>query len=156
MQALEELRELARGIHPAVLTERGLDYALRTLAERAPVEVTLDVDLDRRPPPAIEAAAYYVAAEALANVAKYAQATTASVSVKVDDDQLRLEVADDGVGGADPSAGSGLRGLDDRVQAFGGSLRVLSRPGQGTRILAELPLRPLTRVRERDKRLRRS
>jgi signal transduction histidine kinase len=142
MQALEELRELARGIHPAVLTERGLGYALMTLAERAPVEVELDVDLDRRPPPAVEAAAYYVVAEALANVAKYAQATRASVRVTMDDEQLRAEVADDGVGGADPSAGSGLRGLDDRVQAFGGSLRVLSRPGQGTRIQAELPLRP--------------
>jgi signal transduction histidine kinase len=141
-QALEELRELARGIHPAVLTERGLYYALTTLAERAPVQVALDADLDRRPPPAIEAAAYYVVAEALANVAKYAQATTASVSVKMDDERLRVAVADDGVGGADSAAGSGLRGLDDRVQAFGGSLRVLSRPGEGTQILAELPLRP--------------
>jgi len=140
-QALSELRELARGIHPAVLTERGLTYALTTLAERAPVEVVLDVQLDRRPPPAIEAAAYYVVAEALANVAKYAQATTATVSVTIDRERLHVEVADDGVGGADASAGSGLRGLDDRVQAFGGSLRVISPPGQGTQILAELPLR---------------
>jgi signal transduction histidine kinase len=141
-EALAELRELARGIHPAVLTERGLDYALTALAERAPVEATLDVKLNRRPPPPIEAAAYYVVAEALANVAKYAQATSATVSVRMDDERLRVEVADDGVGGADPSAGSGLRGLEDRVQAFGGSLRVLSRPGEGTRVLAELPLRP--------------
>jgi signal transduction histidine kinase len=140
-QALSELRELARGIHPAVLTERGLTYALTTLAERAPVEVVLDLQLDRRPPPAIEAAAYYVVAEALANVAKYAQATTATVSVTTDGERLRVEVRDDGLGGADASAGSGLRGLDDRVQAFGGSLRVISPPGQGTRILAELPLR---------------
>jgi signal transduction histidine kinase len=139
MLALSELRELARGIHPAVLTERGLHYALTTLAERASVEVVLEVYLDRRPPPAIEAAAYYVVAEALANVAKYAQATTATVSAKMSDERLRVEVADDGVGGADPSAGSGLRGLGDRVQAFGGSLRVVSRPGEGTRILAELP-----------------
>ena len=140
-QALSELRELARGIHPAVLTERGLAYALTTLAERAPLEVVLDVRLDRRPPPAIEAAAYYVVAEALANVAKYAQATTATVSIDSDGERLHVEVGDDGVGGADASAGSGLRGLDDRVQAFGGWLRVNSPPGQGTRILAELPLR---------------
>jgi signal transduction histidine kinase len=140
-QALSELRELARGIHPAVLTERGLTYALTTLAERAPVEVVLDVRLDERPPPPIEAAAYYVVAEALANVAKYAHATTATVSVSTNGERLRVDVADDGVGGADVSAGSGLRGLDDRVQAFGGSLRVISRPGEGTRILAELPVR---------------
>src|SRR5262249_18419775 len=120
----------------------GLAYALTALAERAPVGVALDLNLDRRPPPAIEAAAYYVVAEALANVAKYAHATRAVVSVTMDDEQLRVEVADDGAGGPDPSAGSGLRGLDDRVQAFGGSLRVFSRPGEGTRILAELPLRP--------------
>jgi signal transduction histidine kinase len=140
--ALSELRELARGIHPAVLTERGLSYALTALAERAPVEVTVDVELDRRPPPAIEAAAYYVVAEALANVAKYAHATTAAVSVDVDNERLRVEVVDDGVGGADPLAGSGLQGLDDRVQAFGGSLRLISPAGQGTRIVAELPVRP--------------
>lgn len=139
--ALSELRELARGIHPAVLTERGLTYALTGLAERAPVEVALDVNLDRRPPPAIEAAAYYVVAEALANVAKYAQATTATVSITMEHERLRVEVGDDGIGGADASAGSGLRGLDDRVQAVGGSLRVISRPGEGTQILAELPLR---------------
>ena len=140
-QALSELRELARGIHPAVLTERGLTYALTTLVERAPVEVVLDVRLDRRPPVAIEAATYYVVAEALANVAKYAQAMTATISIETDGERLHVEVADDGVGGADASAGSGLRGLDDRVQAFGGMLRVISLPGEGTRILAELPLR---------------
>jgi signal transduction histidine kinase len=141
-EALGELRELARGIHPAVLTERGLPYALQALAERAPVEVELDLQLDRRPPAALEAAAYYVVAEALANVAKYAKATTARVRVKMDDQRLVVEVADDGVGGADPSGGSELRGLDDRVQAFGGSLRVRSRPGEGTRVLAELPVQP--------------
>ena len=141
-EALAELRELARGIHPAVLTERGLPYALQTLAERAPVEVRLDLRLDRRPPSAIEAAAYYVVAEGLANVAKYAKATRASVEVKMDDRRLAIEVADDGVGGADPSRGSGLRGLEDRVQAFGGSLRVVSRAGEGTKLLAELPVEP--------------
>jgi signal transduction histidine kinase len=125
-----------------VLTERGLPYALTTLAERAPVDVELDLQLDRRPPPAIEAAAYYVAAEALANIAKYAKATTANVRVAMDDRRLTVEVADDGVGGADPTKGSGLRGLDDRVQAFGGALRVISSPGRGTRVLAELPVGP--------------
>jgi signal transduction histidine kinase len=140
--ALAELRELARGIHPAVLTERGLPYALNTLAERAPVEVTLDLQVDRRPPPAIEAAAYYVVAEGLANVAKYAKATSASVEVKMDHRRLSVVVTDDGVGGADPSTGSGLRGLEDRVQAFGGSLRVISRAGEGTKLLAELPVEP--------------
>jgi signal transduction histidine kinase len=141
--ALGELRELARGIHPAVLTERGLSYALTGLAERAGFEVALDVELDGRPPPPVEAAAYYVVAESLANIGKYAQATRAQVRVGLrDGDRLVVEIADDGVGGADPSAGSGLRGLDDRVQAFGGSLRVISPPGEGTRIVAELPLRP--------------
>ena len=141
-EALGELRELARGIHPAVLTERGLPYALQALAERAPIEVELDLRVDRRPPAALEAAAYYVVAEALANIAKYAKATTARVRVTMDDQRLLVEVADDGVGGADPSGGSGLRGLDDRVQAFGGSLRVTSRPGEGTQVLAELPVQP--------------
>jgi signal transduction histidine kinase len=139
-EALAELRELARGIHPAVLTERGLAYALGALAERAPVEVELDVRLASRPPPAIEAAAYYVVAEALANVGKYAQATKVTVSAVMDQHRLRVEVADNGVGGADPLRGSGLRGLEDRVQAFGGSLHVVSRPGEGTRVLAELPV----------------
>jgi signal transduction histidine kinase len=140
-QALAELRELARGIHPGVLTDRGLPYALTALAERAPVDVALEVDLDRRPPAPIEAAAYYVVSEALANVAKYAQATAARVNVSIDSAVLRVEVADDGVGGADPAAGSGLRGLDDRVQAFGGSLQVISRAGEGTRLVAQLPVR---------------
>jgi signal transduction histidine kinase len=139
-EALAELRELARGIHPAVLTERGLPYALRALADRAPHEVVLDLQLDRRPPPPIEAAAYYVVAEALANVAKYAGATTVTVMVAMDRERLRVQVSDNGVGGADPAAGSGLRGLDDRVQAFGGSLFVTSPAGQGTQVVAELPL----------------
>jgi signal transduction histidine kinase len=141
-EALAELRELARGIHPAVLTERGLEYALRTLVERAPVEVALDLQLEERPPPAVEAAAYYVVAEALANIGKYAQARSALVSVVSDGERLQVTVRDDGVGGADPSQGSGLRGLDDRVQAFGGWLRVTSRRGEGTEVHAELPLQP--------------
>jgi signal transduction histidine kinase len=138
-QALSELRDLAEGIHPAILTDRGLAHALERLAERAPVPVDLDVRLADRLPEPIEAAAYYVVAEALTNVAKYAQAHRARVTVSDGDGALRVEIADDGVGGADPRDGSGLRGLDDRVQAFGGRLDVDSQPGAGTRIIAELP-----------------
>ncbi|MGN6167774.1 MAG: sensor histidine kinase [Solirubrobacteraceae bacterium] len=137
--ALAELRELARGIHPALLTERGLGYAVSALAQRAPFHVGLELELEQRPAPPIEAAAYYVVAEALTNVAKYAHATTATVSVNRKDGLLRVQIADDGVGGAEASAGSGLRGLDDRVQAVGGTLRVNSPAGKGTRIIAELP-----------------
>jgi signal transduction histidine kinase len=137
--ALAELRELARGIHPALLTERGLGYAVSALAERAPFHVGLELELEQRPAPPIEAAAYYVVAEALTNVAKYAHATTATVTVDRKDGLLRVQIADDGVGGAEASAGSGLRGLDDRVQAVGGTLRVNSPAGQGTLIIAELP-----------------
>ena len=138
--ALAELRELARGIHPALLTERGLGYAVLALAERAPFHVGLELEIDERPQPPIEAAAYYVVAEALTNVAKYAHATTATVSVDRKDGLLRVEIADDGVGGAEASAGSGLRGLDDRVQAVGGTLRVISPAGAGTRVIAEFAL----------------
>jgi signal transduction histidine kinase len=138
-QALSELRDLAEGIHPAILTDRGLNHALERLAERAPVPVDLDVRLADRLPEPIEAAAYYVVAEALTNVAKYAQAQRARVTVSDGHGALRVEIADDGVGGADPRGGSGLRGLDDRVQAFGGRLDVDSQPGAGTRIIAELP-----------------
>jgi signal transduction histidine kinase len=138
-QALAELRELAEGIHPAILTDRGLEHALQRLAERAPVPVDLDIRLEQRPPEQIEAAAYYVVAEALTNVAKYAQASRARVQIARAAGVLRVEVADDGVGGADRRGGSGLRGLDDRVQAFGGRLHVESPPGDGTRIRAELP-----------------
>src|SRR5439155_20305770 len=114
--ALEELRELARGLHPAVLTDRGLAPALEALAARAPLPVELTFD-DGALPSAIEAAAYYVVAEALTNVAKYASATVARVSVRRKGGQAVVEVEDDGVGGADPAAGSGLRGLADRVDA---------------------------------------
>ena len=138
--ALGELREIARGLHPAILTDHGLKAALRALADRAPLPVDLDVALETRAPAPIEAAAYYVVAEALTNVAKYAHATRAHVRVRANGARLRLEVADDGIGGADRSAGTGLRGLDDRVQAFGGRLEVDSPPGRGTRIVAELPL----------------
>jgi PAS domain S-box-containing protein len=138
--ALRELRELARGLHPAVLTDRGLAAALESLAERSPLPVELVVDLDRRLPGQVEVAVYYVVSEALANVSKYAAATGATVRVAHEADALAVEVSDDGVGGADPAGGSGLRGLADRVAALDGSLRVESPPGEGTRVLALIPL----------------
>ena len=137
-QALEELRELARGIHPAVLSERGLSAALEALAGRAPVPVGVTVPPDRLPP-AVEAAAYYVISEALANVAKYAEASAVEISVTRQNGRAVIEVADDGVGGADPTRGSGLSGLVDRVEALDGVLKVESEPGAGTRIRAEFP-----------------
>jgi PAS domain S-box-containing protein len=139
-QALEELRELARGIHPAVLTEYGLEPALRGLADRATVPVDLDVELAERLPPAVEAAAYYVVSEALTNVAKYAHASGARVHVFRDDGSALVEVRDDGVGGAQEGDGSGLRGLADRVEALGGALWLNSPAGEGTTLLAEIPL----------------
>ena len=126
--ALEELRELARGIHPAVLTDRGLTAALETLAARAPLPVELQTPTERLAPP-VEAAAYYVVAEALTNVVKYAQASAVNVTVEQHDGHVVVEVADDGVGGAEPAAGSGLSGLADRVAALDGTLRVESPAG---------------------------
>jgi signal transduction histidine kinase len=137
--ALAELRELARGIHPAVLTERGLQPALATLASRVPVPVELDADTGERLPADVEAAAYFVAAEALTNVAKYAEASHATVRVARVNGWAVVEVADDGVGGADPGDGSGLRGLRDRVAALDGTLQVESPLGGGTLIRAEIP-----------------
>jgi signal transduction histidine kinase len=137
--ALDELRELARGIHPAVLSEQGLGAALTTLAERSPVPVTIGT-LPRGPLPApVEAAAYFLVSEALANVAKHGQASAVRVNVVHRDALLRVDVEDDGVGGADPARGSGLRGLADRVHALDGELDVESTPGRGTRVRAELP-----------------
>jgi signal transduction histidine kinase len=139
-QALVEIRDLARGIHPAVLTDRGLDAALSSLAARSPVEVSLRSELgDERPPEEVESAAYFVAAEALTNVARHSEATRAAVSVERDDGVLVVEVRDDGVGGAEPSPGSGLAGLRDRVGALGGTLVVESPPGGPTAITAVLP-----------------
>jgi PAS domain S-box-containing protein len=137
--ALEELRELARGIHPAVLTDRGLGPALESLADRTPIPIEFErLPADRLPPP-VEAAAFYVVSEALANVAKYAEASSVSVSVAQEDGYAVVEVADNGVGGADPTGGSGLRGLSDRVAALEGRLAIVSPPGAGTRIRAEIP-----------------
>jgi len=137
--ALQELRELARGIHPAVLTERGLEPALRALADRAPVPVELEFAPTSRLPGPVEAAAYYVVSEALTNVAKYAGASHVRVRVDQNGTSALIEVADDGAGGADPSGGSGLRGLADRVEALGGHLTVESPLGAGTTLRAELP-----------------
>jgi signal transduction histidine kinase len=139
-QALDELRELARGIHPAVLTDRGLAAALATLAERASVlPVTLTQVPESRLPDPIEAAIYYLVAEAVTNVAKYAQATEATVAVERSNGMATVVVSDDGVGGAEPNTGSGLVGLTDRVEALGGRLRIDSPPGRGTCITAEIP-----------------
>ena len=137
--ALQELREFSQGIHPAVLTERGLGPALKELVYLAPMSIKLDVPDDERLPEPVESAAYYVVAEALANVAKYASAAAVSVTVERLNGSTIIEVADDGVGGADPAGGSGLRGLSDRVEALGGTLAVESAPGRGTRLRAEIP-----------------
>jgi signal transduction histidine kinase len=140
--SLAELRELARGIHPAVLTERGLEPALQALAARAPVPVRIDADAGERLPGAVESAAYFVVSEGLANVAKYARANEATVAVRRSNGRVTVEVADDGVGGADAARGSGLRGLADRVAALDGTLAVESAPGRGTRLRAVLPCEP--------------
>jgi signal transduction histidine kinase len=138
--AVAELQELSRGIHPAILSEGGLGPALRTLARRSPIPVELNVAADKRLPEPIEVAAYYVASEALANAAKHAQASRVEVSLAPRNGSLVLSIRDDGVGGAVPARGSGLVGLADRVEALGGSIDVQSRPGDGTQITTELPL----------------
>jgi signal transduction histidine kinase len=138
-RALEELRELARGIHPAVLTDRGLEPAVQALAARAPVPVDVEAMPTDRLPAAVEAAAYFVVAESLTNVAKYANAEHASVRVGREDGFAVVEVSDDGVGGADPAAGTGLRGLADRLAALDGRLEVHSPPGGGTVVRANIP-----------------
>jgi signal transduction histidine kinase len=138
--ALGELRELARGIHPAILSDRGLSVALEALAGRAPIPVELS-ELPGEPlPEAIEAAAYFVVAEALTNVVKYAHASQATVSISRYNGSAIVEVADDGVGGADPGRGSGLRGLTDRVTALDGKMQIDSPAGAGTRLRAEIPV----------------
>jgi signal transduction histidine kinase len=144
--ALEELRELARGIHPAILSDRGLPVALEALAARAPFPVELDAVPAERLPQQVEAAAFYVVSEALTNVAKYAQASYARVRVTCDDEQAVIEVVDDGVGGADVSLGTGLRGLVDRVEALDGKLVVESPAGEGTSVRAAIPLPAGVRV----------
>jgi signal transduction histidine kinase len=137
--AAAELQELSRGIHPAILSERGLGPALRTLARRSAVPVDLEVTTDARFPEPVEVAAYYVASEALANAMKHAQASRVEVSLTVRDGRLLLSVRDDGVGGANPACGSGLAGLADRVEALGGSIHLHSAAGAGTHITVDLP-----------------
>jgi signal transduction histidine kinase len=136
---LGELRDLARGIHPAVLTDRGLKAALDALVNLSPVPVELRITVPDRLDAAVEATVYFLVSEALTNVAKYAQADAVSVDIAPTGGALVVTIADDGVGGADPGQGSGLRGLVDRVHAIGGRLQVSSSPGQGTRLRAHLP-----------------
>jgi signal transduction histidine kinase len=137
--SLEELRDVARGIHPAVLSGHGLAVAVESLCAHAPLPVRLELRVDERLPERTEVAAYYVVSESLANIAKHAQATEARVSLERQGGRLVVEVLDDGVGGADTERGSGLRGLADRVEALGGRLRVWTPAGRGTRVQAEIP-----------------
>jgi signal transduction histidine kinase len=139
--ARADVRQFAHGIHPRALTEHGLSAALDELTAQTAVPVTLDVH-DRRVPGAQEAAAFFICSEALANVAKYAAATRVLIAVSATSERLRVRVADDGIGGADPALGSGLRGLADRVEALGGALRLQSAPGAGTQLEADLPIPP--------------
>jgi signal transduction histidine kinase len=137
--ALKEIRDLVRGIHPVILEDRGLDAALSAVVARSPVPVTLTVEVAQRPPAAVESTAYFVVTEALTNVARHAQATRASVHIVRAGDRLVVEVSDDGVGGADPAAGTGLRGLRDRVTALGGTMHLVSPPGGPTSLIVDVP-----------------
>ncbi|MFG2041768.1 histidine kinase [Dactylosporangium sp. NPDC048998] len=137
---IDDLREICRGIHPTILTDRGLAAAVKALARRSGVAVDVDVHLDRRLPESVEAAAYRVVAETLANASKHARATLVRVSVGVREARLHLSLRDDGVGGADPARGSGLIGIGDRVEALGGSMTLTSPPGAGTALDVELPI----------------
>jgi signal transduction histidine kinase len=138
--ALEELRDLSRGIHPAILSEGGLAPALKALARRSAVPVELDLAIAERLGDHVEVAAFYVVSEALTNASKHARASAVEVSARVDDGILRLTIGDDGVGGADPARGSGLTGLTDRVAALGGTIGIASPPAQGTSLRVELPI----------------
>jgi signal transduction histidine kinase len=140
VQTLKILQEISRGIHPAILSKGGLKPAIKTLARRAAVPVELDLQVEERFPPQVEVAAYYVVAEALTNVDKYARATVAHVDIHANESDLELTIRDDGVGGADPSRGSGLVGLRDRVEALGGTITVAGGPGEGTSIAARIPI----------------
>jgi signal transduction histidine kinase len=139
-QVIDELREISRGIHPAILSEGGLGPALRTLARRSAIPVELGAVIEHRLPEPIEVAAYYVASEALTNAAKHASASHVEVEAAVRDSSLLLSIRDNGVGGANPAVGSGLIGLRDRVEALGGSIEINSPPGRGTHVAVQLPL----------------
>jgi signal transduction histidine kinase len=134
LDATAELREIARGVHPAVLTQDGLEAALANMADRSPVPVRLQVSLDRRLPPEVETTAYFLVSEALTNVARHARAEIVDITVSLDHRRLTVEVTDDGVGGVEASAGSGLQGLADRLAALDASLDVVSPPGGGTKV----------------------
>jgi signal transduction histidine kinase len=136
----DELREVARGIHPTILTEAGLEPALRALARRSSVPIEADISLQGRLPEPIEVAAYYVASEALTNVAKHAQATIVELTATQDDGILTLEIHDNGIGGADVGRGSGILGLEDRIEALGGTVSVVSPRGGGTTLSVRLPI----------------
>jgi signal transduction histidine kinase len=138
---LEELREIAQGIHPAVLSRGGLPRALTVLARRSVIPVELDLHADRQLPAPVETAAYYATAEALTNAAKHAHASIVHVELETHGEKLRLAIHDDGIGGANLSRGSGLIGLSDRIAALGGTLQVTSPPGNGTTLLTEIPLK---------------
>ena len=137
----DELREIARGIHPAILSEGGLEPALKALCRRSAVPVALDVHADRRLPEPVEIAAYYVVSEALTNTAKHAHASVVHVEIDSHDAILRLAIRDDGIGGADPGQGSGLVGLGDRIEALGGTLQITSPAGSGTTLHIEVPVK---------------
>jgi signal transduction histidine kinase len=138
--ALDDLREISRGIHPAILSEGGLAPAVKALARRSPVPVEVEVDLPARLPESVEVGTYYVVSEALANTAKHAHASVTHVDLRANDDSLQLTVRDDGVGGADAMRGSGLTGLADRVQALGGAISITSPAGQGTTLAVKIPI----------------
>jgi signal transduction histidine kinase len=138
--ALGELRELARGIHPAILTQSGLSAAVGALAQRATLPVEIAIEVERRLPAPVEAAAYFLVAEALTNVVRYARASGARVDIAMDDDDLVVSVTDDGIGGVDVAAGSGLRGLQDRLATVDGRMEIDSRPGEGTRLTGRIPV----------------
>ncbi len=139
-EATRELRELARGIHPAVLSDHGLEAAISGLADRSPVPVEILETPSKRLPTRVESATYFVVAEALTNIARYAQAESAQVRVARNGGAVEIEVRDDGVGGADAAVGTGLRGLEDRVTALDGELVVISPAGEGTTVRARIPL----------------
>jgi signal transduction histidine kinase len=137
---LEELREISRGIHPALLSKAGLNSALKALGRRAAVPVEFDLRFDQRLPVPVEVAAYYVVSEALTNTAKHANASVVNIELEVRDGFLFMAIRDDGVGGADPSLGSGLIGLTDRLEALGGRLEVSSVRSRGTSLMVEIPI----------------
>jgi signal transduction histidine kinase len=136
---VEELQEISRGLHPAVLSRRGLRPALRSLARRSAVPVGLDTRIDRMPDEPVQVAIYYVVSEALTNAAKHARASVVRIDLHATEEGVRLTIADDGVGGADPVRGSGLIGLKDRVEAVGGAVRIASPPGGGTTLTVTIP-----------------